>query len=72
MQQPDIKQLLSLMQSPAGQQLLLFLKENGCSAAQDAAVRASAGDMVGARDSLAPLLKDPKLRDLIQQLGGQP
>lgn len=72
MQQPDIKQLLSLIQSPSGQQLLQFLKENGGTYTQDAAARASAGDMAGARDSLAPLLKDPKFRDLIQQLGGQP
>ena len=70
MQQPDIRQLLQLMQSPAGQQLMQYLKANGGSAAQDAAAKAASGDLTAAQNSLAPLLEDPKLRILLQQLGG--
>ena len=70
MQQPDMKQLRALMQSPAGQQLLQFLKEHGGSAPQEAAARAEKGDLTGARESLVPLLEDPRLRELLQQLGG--
>ena len=70
MQQPDIRQLLQMMQSPAGQQLMQYLKTNGGSAAQDAAAKAASGDLTAAQNSLAPLLEDPKLRILLQQLGG--
>lgn len=72
MQQPDIKQLLQLMQTPAGQQLLQFLKTNGGTVAQEAAAQASSGDISGAQKSLAPLLENPTFRALLQQLGGTP
>ena len=72
MQQPDINALLQLMQTPAGQQLLQFLRTSGADAAQEAAAQAAAGNMTGAKSSLAPLLQDPKFRALLQQLGGTP
>lgn len=72
MQQSDMNQLLQLMRSPAGQQLMQFLKTNGGSAAQEAAAQAAAGNLTGAKSSLAPLLEDPQLRALLQQLGGTP
>ena len=69
MQQPDIRQLLQLLQSPAVQQLVQFLKTNGGSAAQDAASRAASGDLSAAQNSLTPLLQDSRLQALLKQLG---
>lgn len=72
MQQPDMARLLQLMQSPEGQELVRYLKEKGGTAARDAAAQASSGDMSGAQQTLSPLLRDPKLRALLNQLGGTP
>lgn len=72
MQQPDISQVLALMRSPAGQQLMEYLKQNGGDAARNAATQASAGDLSGARSSLSPLLEDPAVQALLRQLGGTP
>jgi len=70
MQQPDKNALLQLLSSPAGQQLVQFLSANGGNAAREAARKASIGDVSGAKQALAPLMEDPQLRDLMQQLGG--
>lgn len=70
MQQFDQNALLQLLNSPAGQQLLQFLNAKGGNAAKDAARKAASGDMAGAKQSLAPLMEDPQLRTLLQQLGG--
>lgn len=72
MQQPDLAKLLSLLQSPAGQQLMDYLKTNGGSAARAAAAQASAGELEAARDTLSPLLENPRLQELLRQLGGNP
>lgn len=72
MPQPDMTQLLQLIRSPAGQQLLTFLQTNGGTAAREAAGMAASGDLAAAQKALAPLLKDPALRALLQQLGGTP
>ena len=72
MQQPDIAQVLALLRSPAGQQLLEYLNKNGGSIAQSAAAQASAGDLSGAQKTISPLLDDPKLQALLRQLGGTP
>ena len=72
MQQPDLSQLRSLLASPAGQQLMDYLKTNGGSAAKTAAAQASAGDLKAARDTLSPLLENPRLQELLRQLGGNP
>ena len=70
MQQPDKSDLFQLLNSPAGQQLVRFLSANGGNATQEAARRASSGDLTGAKESLAPLLEDPQFRALLKQLGG--
>lgn len=72
MQQPDIAKMLALLHSPAGQQLMEFLKKNGGTAAQAAAAQASAGDISGAKETLSPLLETPELQALLRQLGGNP
>ena len=70
MQQPDMTQLLKQLQTPAGQQLLQFLKTNGGSTVHNAAAQAAAGNLTGAKETLAPLLDDPQLQALLRQLGG--
>ena len=72
MQQPDISQLMALLQTKEGQQLLTYLKTNGGSAARSAAAMAASGDMNGAKDAIHPLLKDPQLKALLEKLGGTP
>jgi len=70
MQQPDISQVLALLRSPAGQQLVEYLNKNGGTIAQSAAAQASAGDLSGARNTISPLLENPELQALLRQLGG--
>lgn len=72
MQQPDLQQMLALLRSPAGQQLMDYLRKNGGSAVQSAAAQASAGDLAGARSTLSPLLENQELQALLRQLGGNP
>ena len=72
MQQPDITRLMALLQTKDGQQLLDYLKNNGGSAARSAAAMAASGDLSGAKETAAPLFADPKLRALLEKLGGAP
>ena len=72
MQQPDLKALMQLLNSPSGQQLIAYLKTEGSTAAKAAAAQANAGDMAAARETLAPLLNDPRFREILEQLGGKP
>lgn len=72
MQQPDISQVLALLRSPAGQQLLEYLTKNGGAIAQSAAAQASVGDLTGAQKTISPLLDNPELQMILQKLGGTP
>lgn len=72
MQQPDISQVLALLRSPAGQQLLEYLNKNGSSIAQSAAAQASAGDFSNAQKTISPLLENPELQAILRKLGGMP
>ena len=71
-QQPDMLALMQLARSPAGQELLSLLQRTGGQQLQNAMARASAGDYADARDTISALLEDPRMRQLLQQLGGQP
>ncbi len=72
MQQSDMTQILALLRSPAGQQLMAYFNQNSNPAAQAAAAQAAAGDIAGAKNTLAPMLEDPILQNLLRQLGGKP
>ena len=72
MQQPDLSYLMQLAQSPAGRQLMGLLQKNSSDLLQTAASQASAGDYLEARKTLAPLLDQPEVKKIIQQLGGNP
>ena len=63
--------MMALASSPAGQQLLSLLQRSGGNQLQQAMGKAAAGDMNGAKALLAPLLADPDIQSLLQQLGGR-
>lgn len=72
MQQPDLTHLIQLAQSPAGKQLLELLQKNSNDLLQTAASQASTGDYLQASKTLAPILEQPEVKKIIQQLGGNP
>ncbi len=72
MHQPDMTQILALLKSPAGQQLMAYLNQNGGAAARSAAAQAAAGDISAAQQTLSPMLEDPALQAILRQLGGTP
>ena len=63
--------MMALAGSPAGQQLISLLRQAGGADLQNAMGRAAAGDMAGAKAMLAPLLADPRIQALLEQLGGR-
>lgn len=65
------EQLAALAASPAGQQLMAMLRQSDSDQMQQAAAKASAGDLAGAMSLLAPLLADPQVRALLDRLGGK-
>lgn len=70
-QTPDLAALMRLAQSPGAQQLFSALLASGGQELQQAMEKASAGDYGDAKKTLSSLLEDPKLRALVQQLGGK-
>lgn len=64
-------QIMALAKSPAGQQLLAMLQNADAQKLQQAAAQANAGNYDGAQNTLQSLLTDPKVRALMQQLGGK-
>ncbi len=72
MPQPDFSQLMQLIRSPAGQQLVQLLQTANANTMQTAASQAATGDYLRAKNTLAPLLDSPEVRRLLQQLGGTP
>lgn len=67
-QNVDLKQLMKLAQSPAGQQLMHMLHSSGGKELQDAVQKASAGDFQQAKQALSSLLDTPEARQLLKQL----
>ena len=63
--------LTALAKSPAGQALFTQLQQNNEAQLRRAMTLAASGDMAGAGAILAPLLSDPKIRQMVENLGGQ-
>ena len=63
--------MMALASSPAGLQLLALLRQSDSPDLQKAMGKAAAGDMAGAKELLSPLLADPKIQSLLNQLGGR-
>jgi uncharacterized membrane-anchored protein len=66
---PSMQDLIRFAQSPAAQQLMTLLQQNGGAELQEAMNKAAAGDYTQAKEALSALLKDPEARMLLQQLG---
>lgn len=69
---PDMSYLWKLARSPAGQQLLALLQQNGGSELQSAVSQASAGNYDQARQTLSALLSNPEAQKLLKQLEENP
>ena len=63
--------LAALARSSAGQALFAKLQHTNDAQLLRAMSLAASGDMAGAGAILTPLLSDPKIRALVEQLGGQ-
>ena len=62
--------LSRLLNSPQAMALAAMLQSADPSALSQAAAAANSGDLAGAKDLLSPLLQDPKIRALLNQIGG--
>lgn len=66
--QYDLSELMRLAQSPAGQQLIALLQQNGGNHLQTAVEKAGSGDFGQAKQILSSLLSDPEAQALLKQL----
>ena len=71
MEQFSMNDLTALAKSPAGRELYAQLMRSNEDALRRAMALAASGDMSGAGAILAPLLSDPRIRDMVGRLGGQ-
>ena len=71
MEQFSMNDLTALAKSPAGRDLYTQLMRSNEDALRRAMALAASGDMSGAGAILAPLLSDPRIRDMVGRLGGQ-
>lgn len=67
-QVPDLRQLMKLAQSPAGQQLLQLLRQQDGNALDAAVKKAASGDYAQAKEALAGFLNTPEAKALLRQL----
>lgn len=63
----DAKRMAS---SEAGQQLFAHLRAKNSDALNDAMAQASAGNVEGVKAAMSELMADPKVQQLLRQLGG--
>lgn len=68
----NLAQLQRMAQSPAGQQLIRLLQQNGGADFQNAMRQASLGNLDQAKSVLSSLLSAPEAQSLLRQLGGEP
>jgi len=64
-----MQELLRIISSPAGQQLIAMLQKNGGDDLQNAIQQAANGNFSDARKTVSSLLNDPDARKLLEQLG---
>lgn len=66
----SMQEALRLAQSDAGQQLLAHLRQKDSQTINAAMEQASQGNYDQAKQALSSLLSDPKVQELMKQLGG--
>lgn len=66
----SMEEVMQLMNTPAGQQLVKMLQSSNDPALRKARQHASGGDMQAAKDALQQLSNNEELKKLLMQLGG--
>ncbi len=66
----SMEQAMRIAQTPAGQQLLALLQQNGGTDLQQAMTMAASGDYGQAKKALSAVLTSPDAQKLLEQLGG--
>ncbi len=64
----SVEEAMKLAATPAGQQLVAFLRQQNSTALQQAAQQATTGNMGGAQQALSQLLGDPRVRELLTKI----
>lgn len=64
-----IQEAKRIAASPAGQELIRLLQQNGGQHLQQALNKAAKGDYADAKDALSALLNNPDAQSLLNQLG---
>ena len=65
----SMQDAMRLAKSPAGQQLLEMIRKADSAKLQQAVNQFRSGDAEGAKNALSDILKDPKAKQLLQQMG---
>ena len=65
----SMQEVLRMASTPAGQQLIALLRQQGGSDFQAAISSAAAGDYTQAKHAVEKLLADPQAQKLLKQLG---
>ncbi len=68
--QDAIREAMRLAQTPAGQQLVQMLRQNGGQELQKAMEQAAYGDYAAAKQALSAMLSNPEAQKLLKQMGG--
>ena len=66
----SMEQAMAFAASPAGKQLISLLQSSNGADLSKAQAYAAAGNMEQAKAELSSLLEDPKIKELLRQLGG--
>ena len=64
-----MKNLLQIMNTPAGQQLIAMLQKNGGKQLESALKNAEHGNYLDAQNEINSLLANPEAKKLLEQLG---
>ncbi len=64
------QELARMAGSPAGQQLLRMLQQQGGDSLRQAMTQAAAGDYDRAKQAIRALADDPNIKKLLEQMGG--
>ncbi len=66
----SMQEAMRLASTPAGQQLIALLQQQGGSDLQKAMARASSGDYKDAKQAIEAMAANPQVQQLLKQLGG--
>ena len=67
--QIPMQEVLRMAASPAGQQLIALLRQQGGSEVQNAMSGAASGDYAQAKRAIEALMDDPQAKKLLKELG---